>query len=422
MSDVSKSIYKIEPLNGNNFQSWKYNMKLILMERGLWGFIQGTESSPAADAAADIVNAYKLKSDKAYSLIALSIEKSLQIHIVSTVNPKVAWDKLVKHFEFISITQVVRITRKFYAATMQEGDDLLKHITYMTSLAEQLREMKEEISSKKFAVAVLGSLPESFDTFMTSLNARDAESFEWEEIQGALVEEFLKKNDKKEKHLSDEAFLTRNGYSQRTNNRSNLRRSSYRGNTSNISSYCGNTSNMSSYRGNTSNIKCFSCNGYGHISRVCPSNVDNANKDQSYFVDNNGIKSSGDDVVNNSGLTSTYGGEFGLFSSVINRSSEWFIDSGATRHMAFDKSVITEFQVFDNPMKIYLGDSTVVYAHGEGKVKFPYAFDDSGSHITLYNVLFVPKLTKNLISVSAMALFGAKIYFDEKKMCCSEKW
>ena len=74
MSDVSKSIYKIEPLNGNNFQSWKYNMKLILMERGLWGFIQGTESSPAAGAAADIVNAYKLKSDKAYSLIALSIE------------------------------------------------------------------------------------------------------------------------------------------------------------------------------------------------------------------------------------------------------------------------------------------------------------------------------------------------------------
>jgi hypothetical protein len=36
----------------------------------------------------------------------------------------------------------------------------MKHLTYMTSLAEQLREMKEEISTKKFATVVLGSLPE----------------------------------------------------------------------------------------------------------------------------------------------------------------------------------------------------------------------------------------------------------------------
>ena len=44
----------------------------------------------------------------------------------------------------------------------------------MTSLAEQLRELKEEISDKKFTMVVLGSLPESYD-FISSLNARNVE-------------------------------------------------------------------------------------------------------------------------------------------------------------------------------------------------------------------------------------------------------
>ena len=140
-------ITKVEPLNGKNYQSWKYNMKLVFMERGLWGFTQeGQEVPPTASAAER--NAYRLHWDKAYSLIALSVEKNLQVHIALTVNPKEAWDILQNHFEFVSVTQIVGLNRKFYAASMKEDDDLMEHITYMTSLAEQLHEMKEDISSK----------------------------------------------------------------------------------------------------------------------------------------------------------------------------------------------------------------------------------------------------------------------------------
>ncbi|CAB4032081.1 Retrovirus-related Pol poly from transposon TNT 1-94, partial [Paramuricea clavata] len=155
-------ITKIDKLNGKNYQSWKYNVKLVLMERGLWGFTQeGKEIPPDEDATNAVKNAFQLRSDKAYSLIALNVEKHLQIHISSTTDPLAAWTNLKKQFEFVSVTEVVRLNRKFYAATMEEGGDLMKHLTYMTSLVEQLREMEEDISSKKFATVVLGSLPES---------------------------------------------------------------------------------------------------------------------------------------------------------------------------------------------------------------------------------------------------------------------
>ena len=204
-------ITKIEKLNGKNYQSWKYNIKLVLMERGLWGFTQpGQETPPEAGASISVKNAFRLRSDKAYSLIALNVEKDLQVHISSVSEPLLAWEILQKQFEFVSVTQIVRVNTKFYAAEMEEGGDILQHITYMTSLAEQLREMKE-VSSKKFATVVLGSLPESYDTFLTSLNARNAEELNWESVKSLLIEEYMKRNEKSKKQEADNALFMKKG-------------------------------------------------------------------------------------------------------------------------------------------------------------------------------------------------------------------
>ena len=192
----AREITKIEPLNGQNYPTWKYNIKLVLMERGLWGFVSGTEEQPGEDAAAQAIRAYRLKSDKAYSLIALSVNKNIQVHISTTTDPLKAWETLQKQFEFVSITQIVRLTRRFYAATMKEGSDLMEHITYMTRLAEQLRDMKEEISDQKFATVILGSLPESYENFISSLNARKIEDLTWENVKNLLVEEYIKRKEK----------------------------------------------------------------------------------------------------------------------------------------------------------------------------------------------------------------------------------
>ena len=93
MAEMSLSeITKIEKLNGTNYQSWKYNVKLILIECGLWGFTQeDQETPPAADASATVKSAFRLRSDKAYSLIALNVKKDLQGHISSTTDPLAAW-------------------------------------------------------------------------------------------------------------------------------------------------------------------------------------------------------------------------------------------------------------------------------------------------------------------------------------------
>ena len=75
----------------------------------------------------------------------------------------------------------MRLNRRFYAATMKDDGDIMANITYMTRLAEQLRDMKE-ISDKKFATVVLRSLPESYENFISSLNAQKVEDLKWEKL------------------------------------------------------------------------------------------------------------------------------------------------------------------------------------------------------------------------------------------------
>lgn len=76
------------------------------MERGLWGFTQeGQETPPEETATAAVKNAFGLRSDKAYSLIALNVEKGLQVHISSVTNPLKTWKILQKQFEFVLVTR-----------------------------------------------------------------------------------------------------------------------------------------------------------------------------------------------------------------------------------------------------------------------------------------------------------------------------
>ena len=181
--ETSSTDVRIERLNGRNFQSWKFQMKLVLMEKNLYGFVDGSEVRPGEEGEESVRRKYKTRSEKAYSLIAQSVETSLQIHVSSTTDPKEAWEILQGQFSFVSVAQIVRVTRKFYTANMQEGDDMMAHVTKMTALAQELRELGEVISTQKFATVVLGSLPPSYETYITSLSARKIEDLDWDTIK-----------------------------------------------------------------------------------------------------------------------------------------------------------------------------------------------------------------------------------------------
>ena len=494
MAEGGRDATKIDPLVGPNYRSWKFNMKLVLMERGLWGYAQGTETAPKAnetDKKEKEIKEYKLKLEKAYSIIALSVCKRLQVHITETDDPKKAWDTLEQLFNFVSVPEIVRVNRSFYAATMAEGSDLNEHITKMTELANRLRELKEDVNPKKFATTVLGSLPESYDVFISSLNARSADQLDWDEIKPLLMEEYTRRTEKVQQRNEEAMFSQRmsaGGQQQHANQfHSNANQGGRRGNThrrhnqnnsynfqqpsqnfqqrapnfnnnhnqtqrsvpnfnnnqlhnnfhpSNSNFQFSQPRSMNNSRG-SSTITCFKCQEAGHKFSACPYN------EEASFVCNVGRRMDSDDSVqiespskrrrlNDGGnLGPVVDNQHSLIQNDValtscditssdegEKKEEWFLDSAASANMTFNENNLEEYKDYKEPSNVFLGDDRYIPAIGEGKLMMKTADENTGksSELVLNRVLHVPKLAKNLISVSSIAKENnAEVVFDREK-------
>ena len=83
---------------------------------------------------------------------------------------------------------------------------------------------------------------------------------------------------------------------------------------------------------------------------------------------------------------------------------KWIADSGATSHITYQKHLLNNYQEFDKPEKVGLGDRGVVDAIGVRSVCLAMCFKVSDPKLAImYKVHYVPKVTCNLLSVRATA-------------------
>ena len=92
----------------------------------------------------------------------------------------------------------------------------------------------------------------------------------------------------------------------------------------------------------------------------------------------------------------------------------WIIDSGATCHICNDRSLFQEFKSLQKPQEVTLGDRSILKAQGTGDVTLNLKLP-GGETLTgrLSNVLYVPKLAYNLLSVCKVAEMGKRIHFND---------
>lgn len=95
-----------------------------------------------------------------------------------------------------------------------------------------------------------------------------------------------------------------------------------------------------------------------------------------------------------------------------NFSNGWLIDSGASSHMCANVDL---FYTLDNTVKqeVSLADGRTTSCAGMGSCRIVLRFPDGSlNRITLAEVLYVPELKSNLISVKKFASKEAVICFD----------
>ena len=205
----------------------------------------------------------------------------------------------------------------------------MEHLTYMTSLAEQLRELKEEITPERFATVILGSLPEKYDNFISSLNATKMDGLNWDNVKGLLIEEY-KKREEKEDNIStcrNEALLSDKGNFASSRGRNSRRGGRNFGNTESF--------RQRDRQGPNLGLKGYKCRQIGYFVKNCP-----LNRTQGHpSIAEHDCKQQDDSIALNSSTTCR------------NRDIRWYIDGGATKHMTFEKDLIVDFCGMISPQR-----------------------------------------------------------------------
>ena len=76
---------------------------------------------------------------------------------------------------------------------------------------------------------------------------------------------------------------------------------------------------------------------------------------------------------------------------------EWWIYTGATRHVCLDKQMFSTFESIETGEKVFMGNSATSKIKGQGKVVLKMT---SGNELTLTNELYVLEICKNLVPSS----------------------
>ncbi|KAF3655302.1 putative ankyrin repeat-containing protein-like isoform 2 [Capsicum annuum] len=145
--------------------------------------------------------------------------------------------------------------------------------------------------------------------------------------------------------------------------------------------------------------KCFNCGKIGPKSTDCRAPKKEKKKDQENMAES---KKEMDDLCAM------------LFEcNLVGNPREWLMDSGATRYVCANKKLFSMFAPAQVEEMIYMANSATTKVEGTGKVCLKMT---SGKVLTLNNVLYVPELRKNLISISLLGKNGFKCVFIFRKI------
>lgn len=182
----------IEKLKGpENWATWKFQVLHLLKAKGLWGHVTGDEQ--LADGANPQVTAeFHRRAERAFSTIVLNICTPQLYLVTSCETAKDAWDTLKNHYERKTLANKLFLKKTYFRCVMSEGVSVQEHLKHMKELTDQIAAIGVAIAEEDQVVTLLGSLPASYSTLVTALEAR-IDELTLQFVQQALINEEQKR-------------------------------------------------------------------------------------------------------------------------------------------------------------------------------------------------------------------------------------
>jgi hypothetical protein len=161
-----------------------------------------------------------------------------------------------------------------------------------------------------------------------------------------------------------------------------------------------------------SSYQCYHCDKMGHIARHCPARREEYKRKNkrhhAHAVEDKEpptkmIRERIEDCI----LI------LALLGSISPGEDTWLIDSGASKHMTDQRDILCCLSEKKFSQKVMLGDDYQYPIKGVGESNYKL---NSGTPMKMKDVLYVPSLTKNLLSISSLEKKGFIVAFIDGKV------
>lgn len=255
-------------VSGSNWVIYKDRFHWAIDARGILDHIDGTGAEPvdpiseedrkkgalsAEQKALETEWKKNLKEWKqneaiAKQQIATSIPDSLFMKIRAKGTAQEIWNDLENHFQKRSRMVSVDLRRRLQDQRCPEKGDMLGHFATLRTMREELASMGQPLSENDFYAIILGSLPSSYDPYISAVNATSSvlgKTLSADDLMLTITEEYERRNLKNKNGKKDE----------------------------NVALY-SNDSGKDQKGGSSSkkknpNVECFNCKKKGHYKSDC---------------------------------------------------------------------------------------------------------------------------------------------------------
>lgn len=375
------------PKFDGDYEHWALLMENLLRSKEWWDVIETGVVNPERNVIltgpqrTELAEC-KLRDLKVKNYLFAAIDKNLLKTIAKKDTAKDIWESMKTKFQGnkrVQSAQLQRLRREFEVLEMKEGDTITDYFSKVMVIANNMRNLSEEMTDAKVVEKILRTLVERFAYVVCAIEeSKDIKEMSVDELQSSLLVHEQNLN----KHVGEEQALKMEG-GQRRSFSMNRGRGCYRGG----GSYRGGRINQGR-KFDKSNIECFNCHKKGHFRNECPSWDGTANYAE--FEEDVLLMAQIDDVED--------------------KGEVWYLDSGCSNHMCGNREW---FITFDSSFRhhVKLGDDRRIQVEGKGNLRL----EINGINQVITSAYYVPGLKNNLLSIGQLQQRGLKITFDENE-------
>ncbi|CAJ2635289.1 unnamed protein product [Trifolium pratense] len=427
---------QLPKLKGDNWDRWNIQMQAIfgfqeVLEIIQQGYAVVGDEGTAAQRTAYAAN--KKKDCKAIYLIHQSVDEVNFDKISTCTTAKQAWDTLERcHTGDAKVKKVkLQALRKQYEhVEMEETEKIEDFFNRVRNITNSMSLNGEVITDQQFCEKILRSLPSRFDYIVCTVEeTKDLATMTPAELMSTLQARELRLSTRNEEKGTDQALFANSKKKHgagKNNWQKNKKKEGFensKGSDKTESSHkggggSGNSKNSKKY--SKKDVECYNCGKHGHYADECWFAKGNKGKGKKKYND------AANAVEEEEQSSSDEEDDVKLMMATLNEISDntantdyWFLDTGCSNHMTSHKDWLIEIDA-SRKSRVRFADDRTLQAEGIGKLVINR---DDGKHVIMEDVLYVPGMKSNLLSLGQLIQKGFAVtmknnslaLFDAKK-------